>query len=186
VIPLLEYLKNKFPSQKIIFVFHRGIGTDKYTGRKRGEKLSMLARKIKEMGFEYKDISYSPDGFNIYDDCDLHIGFRVHAHIYTLSKRRKSILISSDLRGDSFNQTVGLPCINAFNELYPTLNNRYLKKAYRIFSNVENDYLFKELDGIFEFIHYTNGKVYEWAFSRMRYYFDAMVAHIKTLEIKLA
>lgn len=168
---LLKYLRKKFPEAKVTFAFHRGTSADEYTPLKTGEKLKEFADAITKMDFEYKDISYSADGFNLYDDCDLHIGFRVHAHIYTLSKRRKSILISEDLRGEGFDQTVGLPHINA-------------KKRIRLVDDI-NPYIFDEIDDVFTLIKNTNGKIYEWAFQRMRYYFDSMITHIKSIGTKI-
>lgn len=53
------------------------------------------------------DISGSADGFLIYDNCDLHVGFRVHAHIYNLSKRNKTLLLNEDFRGFAVNETLG-------------------------------------------------------------------------------
>lgn len=44
-----------------------------------------IDRFFEKIGVKMIDISKSVDGLRIYDDCDLHIGFRVHAHIYNLS-----------------------------------------------------------------------------------------------------
>ena len=35
-------------------------------------------------------IEYSNEGFGVYNDTDMHIGFRVHAHIYNMSQRHPS------------------------------------------------------------------------------------------------
>lgn len=105
---LLKHLRKKYPLAKITLVNHREI--------KQGiqSKLSFLQ---KNECIEFANISGSADGFSIYDDCDLHVGFRVHAHIYNLSKRNLTILFSEDIRGAGVNQTLGLENLSV-DELY--------------------------------------------------------------------
>lgn len=45
---------------------------------------------------------------NVLDLADLHIGYRVHSHLYSLSQRKPSVLIAEDARGESQNTTLGL------------------------------------------------------------------------------
>jgi hypothetical protein len=58
-----------------------------------------FARKL---GYEVRDISGGHEKMtDLYNDCSIHIGYRVHAHIYCLSQRQASLLISEDMRGVS-------------------------------------------------------------------------------------
>lgn len=48
-----------------------------------------------------------------HDDFDLHVGYRVHAHLYRLRTRRPSLLLEEDSRAIGFNRLLGLegvPC----------------------------------------------------------------------------
>lgn len=106
---LLEHLRDKYPSATITLVNHREIKPDVH---------SALNRLQEEQGIKFVNISGSVDGFSIYDKCDLHVGFRVHAHIYNLSKRNLSVLFSEDIRGAGVNQTLGLENMTAEEMFY--------------------------------------------------------------------
>lgn len=49
----------------------------------------------------------TPDsGLDVYDDADLHVGFRVHAHVSALSRRVYSYLLEQDGRGCDYGLTI--------------------------------------------------------------------------------
>lgn len=100
---LIGKIREMFPKARIKLLFHRGINGDN----------EILTRKenLTKYNYEYEDISGSLDGFAQYDECDLHIGFRVHAHIYNLSHGNTSLLINEDARGFGVNDALGLPNI---------------------------------------------------------------------------
>ncbi len=97
---LLQFLRKQFPQAVIKVVNHREI--------KNEMKIIMENRFLENLGIEFVDISNSFEGLSVYDNCDLHIGFRVHAHIYNLSMRNISILLNEDLRGESINNALRL------------------------------------------------------------------------------
>ena len=70
---------------------------------------------------------------HFYDKVDLHVGFRVHAHLYMLSMRKPSILLIEDGRGYGVFYSLGGLCLEATerksNLLYRALNK------YGILSN---------------------------------------------------
>lgn len=106
---LIEAIKRIFPNAKLMFTFNGGIDT-KYSG-KYNRRICDLLDKTRIL---YRDISGSSFGFKLCDNVDLHIGFRVHSHIYCMSRRIPSILIGEDARGSGLNQTLGLPDIRDF------------------------------------------------------------------------
>ncbi len=123
---LVGFLHDRFPYACITFVFHRGWTADEFTNPSQAKRAEELRLWLSEHDIECLDISYGHEGFKIYNECDLQIGFRVHAHLYTLSQRRPSILIEEDGRGFGANKTLGLPHIG----LYPTSSfELYGKKA---------------------------------------------------------
>lgn len=111
---LVKLISERYPDADINFVFHRGITADAFTDSYFAKHYTWLLNALKSDNINVTDISYSHEGFSIYDDCDLHIGFRVHAHIYNLSKRNISLLIEEDGRGAGVNETLKLPRITAY------------------------------------------------------------------------
>lgn len=167
VINLINYLFNRFPSAKIKYIFHRGIKADKYTNERTASILLKFCRWLESNEIEYHDISYSDKGFSLYDDCDLHIGFRVHAHIYNLSNRKLSILFEEDARGAGVNNALGLKNIT-------TYNNRTL--------NILNEYLINNLDDYLFELESNNYYRIQNAFANMKNHFDLMVEHIQMIK----
>jgi len=100
---------------------------DQFTSEIVGAKLKVLCDKLCKGGINYCDISYSHEGMEIYDTCDLHIGFRVHAHIYNLSHRHRSLLIEEDNRGAGVNDALGLPRIRAY-DLTKNIQNTFFQE----------------------------------------------------------
>ncbi len=56
-------------------------------------------RSARRLGWNVIDISGATPSRDLYGSTDLHVGYRVHAHIQTLSLRRPSVLIAEDIRG---------------------------------------------------------------------------------------
>lgn len=125
----INVIKAKFPNANYIFTFNGGINT-KYSSEYNCRVCSLLD----DRGISYKDISGSSKGFSLCLGADLHIGFRVHTHIYCMSKRIPSILIGEDARGSGLNQTLGTPDILDF-----SINgnkwqaNKYLEKQLGLY-----------------------------------------------------
>lgn len=105
---LVEALGKAFPAAEVALVFHRGWRADAFSGRAVARRQARLAEWARENGVEAVDISYSHEGFGVYDRCDLHVGFRVHAHLYNISQRKPSFLIEEDVRGWGANDSLGL------------------------------------------------------------------------------
>lgn len=96
---LIRELKRHFEGCEIKLVFHRGWTADGESSVALAQKQLKLAEWARSEGVEPIDISYSADGFSVYDDCDIHVGYRVHAHLYNVSRRKPSYLIEEDGRG---------------------------------------------------------------------------------------
>lgn len=181
---LIDFIKNKYPISEIIAVFHRGISADKLTSDIEGAKREKLKELITKMGIEVLDISYGSDGFAIYDTCRLHIGYRVHAHIYNLSCRKYSILIEEDGRGEGVDEVLGLKGMRTYYNGFYAAKNKYVKQLCKHMpNNIKN--LFLELDDYLNFLEKTDYVIFKWAFERMEYYFQNMIVHLKTLEERI-
>ena len=124
---IIKYCRNKFRDAEVKVIFHRGIKWDSHTPKEQGKSLEKLCYKLKKYGIEYVDISYGNEQFNLYKSCDLHIGYRVHAHIYSLSQRQRTILIEEDGRGAGVDQALGLKQIKAY-DCRKIIDSKYRRK----------------------------------------------------------
>lgn len=107
-------LARRWPDAHKIAAFHRGIGVaDSWTDRHEADATQALSDRLGAMGFEPRDVAGSLDKIAFYDECDFHIGYRVHAHIYFLSKRRPSLLLHEDGRGSGASDALSLAGVDA-------------------------------------------------------------------------
>lgn len=125
-IELLKLLHRVYPDAHIYYVFHRGIEEDIFTPRKESEQLLSLANKVRKLGAEVIDTAFRPEAIEFYRQCDLHVGYRVHAHLYFLSIRKPSLLLQEDGRGMAMSKSLML---NDLPALKPSLLD-YLAPQY--------------------------------------------------------
>lgn len=108
---LIRYIKEKYAEAEILLTFNDGYQT-KYSGYYN----FTLRDWALEQGVQCVDLSGAAEKFQALNEVDLHIGFRVHTHIYCLSRKIPSILIEEDIRGYGMNETLHLPHITAYRE----------------------------------------------------------------------
>jgi hypothetical protein len=133
---MINMLRRQFPKSQVIVSFHRGIAPDKYTGIRSAGIYTAESVYSKLRGFKTVDVSYDLQKIDFYKDCDLHVGFRVHAHLYFLSKRLPSVLISEDGRGTGMSRTFGLPDFESTDKMLPSKIAEYLTLCEK--NNFEN------------------------------------------------
>jgi hypothetical protein len=67
-----------------------------------------LRHWLDRSGLRHEDVSGSAERMiEFYDQMDLHVGYRVHAHIYMTSQLRPSVLIAEDGRGAALRGVLG-------------------------------------------------------------------------------
>lgn len=126
-------IKDQFPDSKIEVVFHHspfkeylktaGAAKSLYKGHQR------LLIWLKEQGIGFVDISGSAENLiNYYKNCDLHIGYRVHAHIFMSSINKASILLSEDGRGIALEKVLGGLIFKAYDSV---LLNNFVKGLHK-------------------------------------------------------
>ncbi len=152
-ISVIDVVARKFPNSDIVFTFNNGINTKYSFSCNNAIRTYLEKKKIK-----YVDMSGSKEKFSIYNDADLHVGFRVHSHIYSLSRRIPSVLIEEDLRGWGMNETFGLPHLPSFDIVAMHNNNIYKT----------NEVLLDHLTDILDYNVETNFSVYHGVFIRMK------------------
>lgn len=84
---------------KIVVGYHRGILPGRGVPIRSGLLNSGAAAIARLKGATVRDLSGPQGEFDSYDDCRIHIGYRVHAHLLFLSQGKPSILIAEDRRG---------------------------------------------------------------------------------------
>ncbi len=109
--PILRALSRAFPHAQRYATFHRGILPDRHTPWRAARGYTRQAVQARAQGFAPRDVSYDLRKTDFYRDCDLHVGFRVHAHLQFLSHRIPSILICEDGRGAGQARALGLPVL---------------------------------------------------------------------------
>lgn len=103
---LVKTIQQLFPSTPITFCFHRGIFDLKHKSFKASLAAKLLDSLLKMKGVEVINIAGGTTGFKVYDNA-LHIGFRVHAHVYARSIDRPSVLFTEDVRSIGMNGLFG-------------------------------------------------------------------------------
>lgn len=183
---LVKAVKERYKSAEITFVFHRGIKADAWTDERMGERYTWLYEQLKKENVKIEDISYSEKGFSVYDDCDLHIGFRVHAHIYNLSKRNISVLIEEDGRGAGVNQALGLFPLPAYNvhaigAFYGKgIINKGLRFICRKIKGRDNKLLIPTVHSILTTLETNDYHIMLSAYSTMKVYYHVMRKYIES------
>lgn len=123
---LVSSLQGLFPRAELLFTFNGGIDT-KYSAPCNRAIVDFLEKD----NVFYYDISGSSAGFNLYDDVDLHVGYRLHSHLYCLSKGIPSLLIEEDARGGGANITLGTPRVAAYDLLNLMQRNPFFEKELK-------------------------------------------------------
>ena len=122
----LKIIKKKFKNIKIIVCINHGFTSHI-------KKSNELMNYIKNEKIELVDLSKSYLKMkNITKNIDMHIGYRVHSHLLSLSMGKKSILINIDNRGEMMSNTLG--------KNY-SINNNELNKLNNIIEfSIKSDY----------------------------------------------
>ena len=168
---LVRYLKVTFNNAQISIVVHR----DKNVFLKRTDSAHLVWYEKNQI--DIIDITNSCDGFSVYNDSDLHIGFRVHAHIYNLSIRNRSILIEEDGRGAGVNQALGLIGIKAYDDRYCN-ESKIVRNAINLSGLGYNVNLINDINTYLEILSDTDDMYINNAFALMQKYYLNMEKHI--------
>lgn len=180
---IVRFLKKKFPGSDIEYVFHRGIKHDQFTSKQVEKLINKIVRELEKLNVIYHDIAYGCEGFHLYDDCDLHIGHRVHAHIYNMSVRNRSILIEEDSRGAGVNEALCLWGIKAYENKISSNTNIVSKAINKIITLTKpNKYVINTLDAYIDYILASHGDMYNISYDIMEHYFDKMIQYINCIQ----
>ncbi len=189
-IKTLKKVLEVFNGAQVFVSFNRGIGFDKKMPNKVDAKTTTyIAKKATQLGCNLIDTSYDLKRIEFYDDCDLHVGYRVHSHVYFLSHKKTSVLINEDARGVGINEFIGIDGIEAFKhnifvcsmmKLFTNSRiNRYIEsKKWQV--SLNND-LLNLLE--YELYKIKSGRLDKYANASMKisHYFKIMQLYIKSI-----
>lgn len=146
---LVLALASKYGKEAIVVYFHHAIKLDQA-----GQKQMVEFFNRNQIAIE--DISGSEKRLvEVYQNCDVHIGYRVHAHIHASSMSVPSILINEDSRGKGFVTVMGGIMLDGYYSL-PKFNRPDANVMYKAMGGVKKlSYLLgmgKSLEGYREVV----------------------------------
>jgi hypothetical protein len=112
-------LKQQYPKTSIDVVFHHSYGDAYLKSHGANRKLHDVQKRyiewLNKEKVNYIDISGDAQKLvKYYSSVDLHIGYRVHAHIFMSSIAKPSILLSEDGRGKALKDVLGGVMFDAY------------------------------------------------------------------------
>jgi hypothetical protein len=118
---LIKGLSERFGVENVTAVFHHSLEREnlKIYGNSSGEFYAAhrrFADWLESERIRWIDISGGVDAMVAhYSETDMHIGYRVHAHILRLSLNKPSILVAEDGRGRALQSFLGASVLSAGN-----------------------------------------------------------------------
>lgn len=144
--------KHKFEDKEFEVIFHHALDKEKFMSShgsttKHCDRHNKFAKWLDNQNIKYVDISGSAENLiNYYKTVDLHIGYRVHAHIFMNSISKFSILISEDGRAKATKDVIGGIVLNGFVKFKNDFLSKVLNKLLSKYDKYEaNTNLIKEI-----------------------------------------
>lgn len=127
-------VKNYFVESELEVVFHHALDPSTFlkvhgATQQHSLRYNQFATWLKEQNISFVDISGSAENLiNYYSQVDLHIGYRVHAHIFMNSLSKLSVLIAEDGRAKATRLVIGGIVIDGFKRIKTGLIVKVMKK----------------------------------------------------------
>jgi len=150
-------LREQYNSLEV--VFHHSLDekvTEQVYGKKDREHYSkhkVFSLWLKNHNIPYIDISGSAENLiSYYSKVDLHIGYRVHAHIFMNSISRYSILLNEDGRGKGVERVLGGTTINAYSKYKKDFFSKIFSRIFKNYNRMKpNKYVLNELCNLLDY-----------------------------------
>jgi len=112
---LVDQCKRKFPEARVICTFHHGWQQTQNVNASVANTHKTLRDRLEERDCETVSLAADLERMQgIYDRTDLHIGYRLHAHLYFISRQQPSFLLEEDGRGRGASEALGLKSLPAW------------------------------------------------------------------------
>lgn len=133
-VDLVRRSREAFASAEVVVAFHHA--TDERFEQAYGRKTALFAaqrrfaRWLQGEGVPSVDVSGSSEALvGHYSETDVHVGYRVHAHIFMTSVRKPSLLLAEDGRGAALKAVLGGHVIEAAEGVRGGIVGRALQRA---------------------------------------------------------
>ncbi len=117
-VSLVEALRDSFPTAELVVAAHQAADAESFRrayGWKPPVEWSRLWDEIRKLKVRVVDLSGGLSGMErLYSTADLHVGYRVHAHVLMTSWRKPSVLISEDCRGSGMSDVISGPVFSSY------------------------------------------------------------------------
>jgi hypothetical protein len=151
-------LRESFKEKSFEVVFHHSLERDRLLKHGSGsvkhhQKHQGFETWLKKNGIAYTDISGSAESLiDYYSKVDLHIGYRVHAHIFMNSINKLSILISEDGRAKAVKDVIGGIVLEGHWKFKSDFTSKVLNRLFPLYERYSiNQYLIKDLEYILQY-----------------------------------
>ena len=144
--------REKFADKEFNVVFHHSLDREQYkhaykSSLRHLKKYKRFVDWLNHQNINFVDISGSAENLiNHYSDVDLHVGYRVHAHIFMNSIAKPSILIAEDGRAKGVKTVIGGIVLDSYLEFKEGFMPKVLNRFFVLYDRfVANNFLTKEL-----------------------------------------
>lgn len=179
-VEIAALLRRKYSNAEIQYVKHAATSDN---------PPEAIESRLLQLGITVVSIGGTEKSFSVYNDCDFHIGYRVHAHIYNLSHRNASLLIEEDGRGAGANDALGTPSLTAYDPAgISTKMGRFVFRSKRFIGDrlmhqqrcfvSRNSYLLREVEETLYRLEQTDWRVFERTFCIQKQTLQIMADHI--------
>ncbi|WP_157727518.1 polysaccharide pyruvyl transferase family protein [Stappia sp. ES.058] len=157
-VELLKAVKKRFPDSRRYVALHSA----------RSPLAAILEARAKQLGFEPLHLFGAAEGLDAYGEIDLHIGYRLHAHIHFIRNRKPSVLMVEDARSFGFSRTPGTAhgCIQASHGRLGDPDEDAVDRAMA-FLQTQIERGFAEYEKVFGFVDATYRSVIDPAMDRI-------------------
>lgn len=185
---LILQLKEEFKGKVFEVVFHHGLNPHNFSHASAGKarhnkRYNGFAAWLTDQNITFVDISGSAERLvGYYSSVDLHIGYRVHAHIFMNSVKKLSLLISEDGRAKGSKSTIGGMVVDG----YSAYQNGFVHKVMaRLFVNfdrfITNPHSLEEIRKTVEYEINTKGQRSRQSDALIQQNFGFMSGFLKNL-----
>lgn len=157
-------LKERYLDKEFEVVFHHSLNQEKFlktdgATRHHLDGHNQFAKWLEQQGISYIDISGSAENLiNYYSGIDLHIGYRVHAHIFMNSLRKLSLLISEDGRAKGSRSVINGMVVDGYSSFKNDLISKVLNRLLPEFDRYRaNEHSLAEMSQFLSYEALTNG-----------------------------
>lgn len=181
-------LRQRFKDNDFEVVFHHSLDEQKFikthgSTLKHNQRHNEFADWLIKKKISFADISGSAENLiNYYSQVDLHVGYRVHAHIFMNSVKKLSLLISEDGRAKGCQSAINGMMVNGYHDIKNHLIAKAMSKlGFSVDRFYSNKYSKEEIHKILNYEFYSNGHKSKQTNQLIKENFKIMHSFLKNL-----